>query len=60
MARWKIINSIKAKEIGIEEVSADNDGFIVIDEAKLPKGLFPKNVIEFAEKNGIILKDSSK
>lgn len=58
MARWKIINSEKAEEIGIEEVSPDNDGFIVVDLAEVPPGLTAMNVIEFAEKMGIIFKQS--
>lgn len=56
MARWKIINSIKAEELGITEASPDSDGFIEIDLTKIPKGLSVENVIEFAEKMGIILK----
>ena len=58
MARWKIINSNKAEELGIEEVSADNEGFIVVDLPKIPQGLTVKNVIEFAEKEGIIIQTS--
>ena len=57
MARWKIINSKTAKELGISEVSPDNDGFIIVDVAKMPKGLTIENVIEFAEKEGIIIQD---
>jgi hypothetical protein len=56
MARWKIINSDKAEEIGIKEVSPDNDGFISINVAKFPKGLSMENVIDFAEKMGIIMR----
>ena len=58
MARWKIINSSKAEELGIEEVSPDSEGFIVVDVAKMPKGLSVLNVIDFAEKNGIIIQNS--
>lgn len=57
MARWKIINSKTAKELGISEVNSDNDGFIIVDVAKMPKGLTIENVIEFAEKEGIIIQD---
>ena len=56
MARWKIVNSEKAEELGIEEISADNEGFISVDVVKMPKGLSVENVIGFAEKMGIILK----
>ena len=56
MARWKIVNSEKGEELGINEVSLDSDGFIEIDISKLPKGLSVENTIEFAEKMGIILK----
>ena len=56
MARWKIVNSEKAEELGIEEVSADSEGFISIDVTKMPRGLSVENVIGFAEKMGIILK----
>ena len=56
MARWKIVNSEKGKELGIKEVSPDSDGFIEVDISKLPKGLSVENTIEFAEKMGIILK----
>ena len=58
MARWKIINSLKAEELGIEEVSEDNEGFIIVDLPKIPQGLTVKNVIEFAEKEGIIIQAS--
>ena len=56
MARWKIVNSRTAKDLGIEEVSADNEGFIVVDLAKLPPGLSVKDAIAFAEKTGVIMK----
>jgi hypothetical protein len=56
MARWKIINSRTAEDLGIEEVSADNEGFIVVDLAKLPPGLSVKDAIAFAEKTGVIMK----
>ena len=58
MARWKIINSLKAEELGIEEISEDNEGFIIVDIAKMPQGLSVKNAIEFAEKEGIIIQNS--
>ena len=58
MARWKIINSDKAEELGIEEVNSDNEGFIIVDTVKIPQGLTVKNVIEFAEKEGIIIQTS--
>ena len=58
MARWKIINKDKAEELGIEEAPLDSEGFIVVDEANVPKGLSVKNMIAFAEKEGIILKYS--
>jgi len=56
MARWKVIKGEKAEELGIKEVSADNEGFIEININKMPKGLSVENVIGFAEKMGIILK----
>ena len=56
MARWKIINSRTAEDLGIEEVSADNEGFIVVDLAKLPPGLAAKDAIAFAEKTGVIMR----
>lgn len=56
MARWKIVNSEKAEELGINEVSPDNEGYIEVDLAKMPPGLSVENVIGFAEKMGIILK----
>ena len=56
MARWKIVNSRTAEDLGIEEVSADNEGFIVVDLAKLPPGLSVKDAIAFAEKTGVIMK----
>ena len=56
MARWKIINSEKGEELGIKEISPDNEGFIEMDISKLPRGLSVENTIEFAEKMGIILK----
>ena len=56
MARWKIVDSVAAKDIGIEEISADNDGFLILDLAKLPMGFSVKKVIAYAEKNGIIMK----
>ena len=58
MARWKIINSQKGEELGIEEVSTDDKGFIIVDLAKVPKGLTIANVIDFAEREGIIIQDS--
>lgn len=58
MARWKVINKDKAEELGIEEVSEDSEGFIVVDLAKIPSGLSVKNVIAFAEKEGIIIQNS--
>lgn len=58
MARWKIVNKEKAEELGVEEVNPDNDGFIIVDTGKLPSGLTVKNVIEFAEKEGIIIQSS--
>lgn len=58
MVRWKIVNSVKAEELGIGKVATDADGFIIVDVAKIPSGLTAKNVIEFAEKEGIILRDS--
>lgn len=58
MARWKIINSEKAEELGIEEVNPDNEGFIIVDLSKMPQGLTVRNVIEFAEKEGIVIKTS--
>jgi hypothetical protein len=60
MARWKIVNSRTAEDLGIEEVSADNDGFIVVDLAKLPPGLSVKDAIAFAEKTGVIMKFDGK
>ena len=59
MVRWKIINSRTAEDLGIEEVSTDNDGFIVVDVTKLPKGLSVKDAIAFAEKEGIIIQQSN-
>jgi hypothetical protein len=59
MARWKIVNSRTAEDLGIEEVSFDNEGYIVVDIAKLPIGLSVKNAIEFAEKEGIIIQQSN-
>jgi hypothetical protein len=56
MARWKIINSRTAEDLGIEEVSADSKGFIVVDLAKLPPGLTVKDAIAFAEKTGVIMR----
>ena len=56
MARWKVLNKDKAEELGIEEVTPDNEGFISVDLFKLPEGMTVKNVIEFAEKVGIIIK----
>ena len=56
MARWKIVNSEKAEELGINEISPDNEGFIEVNIAKIPSGLSVENVIGFAEKMGIILK----
>lgn len=58
MARWKIINSRTTEELGISEGSPDSEGFIVIDLSKIPKELTIENVIEFAEKEGIIIQDS--
>ena len=58
MARWKIINSRTAEDLGIEEVPTDSDGFIVVDITKLPKGLSVKDAIAFAEKEGIIIQNS--
>ena len=60
MARWKIVNSRTAEDLGIEEVSADNEGFIVVDLAKLPPGLSVKDAIAFAEKTGVIMKFDAK
>lgn len=60
MARWKIINSLTAEDLGIEEVSADNEGYIKVDLSKIPKGLSAKDVIAFAEKEGVILECSIK
>lgn len=60
MAKWKIINSRTAKDLGIQEVSADNDGYIRIDLCELPMGLTLKDVIAFAEKEGIIIADSKR
>lgn len=57
MARWKVINKGKSEELGIREVSPDNDGFIEVNLAEIPKGLSLENMIEFAEKMGIILKE---
>ena len=59
MARWKIINSSKAEELGIEDISTDNEGFIIVDTFKIPQGLTVKKVIEFAEKEGIIIQTST-
>jgi hypothetical protein len=59
MARWKIVNSRTAEDLGIEEVSFDNEGYIAVDIAKLPIGLSVKNAIEFAEKEGIIIQQSN-
>ena len=59
MARWKIVNSRTAEDLEIKEVSFDNEGFIVVDVAKLPIGLSVKNAIEFAEKEGIIIQQSN-
>lgn len=56
MARWKIVDNVAAKDIGIEEISADNDGFLIVDIAKLPIGLSAKEAVAYAEKNGIIMK----
>jgi hypothetical protein len=50
MARWKIVNSRTAEDLGIEEVSFDNEGYIVVDIAKLPIGLSVKNAMELAER----------
>lgn len=58
MARWKIINSSKAEELGIQEVSPDSEGFIIVDKAKMPQGLTVENVINFAEREGIIIQNS--
>lgn len=60
MARWKIINSLTAEDLGIEEVSEDNEGFIVVDLTKLPQGLSVKDAIRFAEKTGVIMKYDPK
>ena len=60
MARWKIINSRTAEDLGIEEVSTDSDGFIVVDVTKLPKGLSVKDAIAFAEKEGIIMQETMR
>jgi hypothetical protein len=60
MARWKIINSLTAEDLGIEEVSEDNEGYIVVDLAKLPQGLSVKDAIRFAEKTGVIMKYDPK
>ena len=60
MARWKIINSLTAEDLGIEEISEDNEGYIVVDLAKLPQGLSVKDAIRFAEKTGVIMKVGKK
>ena len=60
MARWKIVNSRTAEDLGIEEISADNEGFIIVDLAKLPPGLSVKDAIAFAEKTGVIMKFDEK
>jgi hypothetical protein len=60
MARWKIVNSLTAKDLGIEEASEDNEGYIVVDLAKLPQGLTAKDAIRFAEKTGVIMKYDPK
>ena len=39
MARWKIINSLTVEDLGIEEVSEDNEGYIVVDLVKLQEKL---------------------
>ena len=58
MARWKIINKDKAEKFGIGEINTDNEGFIIVDVTKLPHHLTVKDIIDFAEKEGIIIQTS--
>ena len=60
MARWKVINKDKAEEIAISEATPDSEGYIRVNTAKIPKGLSVEQVIEFAEKMGIILEVDNK
>lgn len=56
MIRWKVINSLKAEELGIREICPNDEGFIEVDLAKIPHGQSLENVLNFAERMGIILK----
>lgn len=60
MARWKVIDSAAAKELGIAEVSADTSGFILLDITKIPPGMSAIDAIEQAEDSGIIVQYDKK
>ena len=60
MARWKVVDSAAAKELGIVEVSADMDGFILLDVTSIPPGMSAIDAVEQAEESGIIVQYDKK
>ena len=53
LMKWKIVDTEKAKELHLEEVS----GALVINVFDIPKGMSIADYIEFIQKNNIVLKE---
>ena len=50
--KWKIVDTEKAKELHLEEVS----GALVINVSDIPSGMSIYDYIEYIQKNNIVMK----